>query len=299
MLPIIQVHGSHSVHPVGLLYAHLYWLCQKDDQATALWPEVAQAGFTPGRHVASFPGERTATTFQPDPAKEAKVWHFGQDKGGVFANIDSRDAAVKAIAAIAAQGEGLVTAGGGGSHFNTYLEIYKATDFSELSLPHVPIDPFVADGPAPAPEREANRITNKLAAALCAVFDSRYQILLASLRAALARDRSDAGATELRVKYASWAFQEMLSPIKVLHGAISGLPCKSDGTVDQLRAAPTFNLGSMELPDDAAALDQVLQSLHRSAASAITAALAENPSAATKFNLQEMQRGDHLRFPNP
>ena len=68
--------------------------------------------------------------------------------------------------------------------------------------------------------------------------------------------------------------------------------------MDQLRAAPTLDLGSMELPDDTAALDQMLQNLHRSAAGSITAVLAENPNAATKFYLQQMQRSDHLRFPN-
>jgi hypothetical protein len=299
MRPIIDKHKTKGqiVNPVGLIYARLYWLLQENDQPTTQWPEVATAGFPSVERIAAFPGQGTATTLQVAPAQETS-WRAQFDRGGIFANIDSREAALDAVAAIAAQGEGLAGTPDGQSHFSTFLQIYNDTNFGQLSLPKWPTDPFAADQPATSPVREANRIDNKLAGALCGVFDARYRIMLGSLRAALSRDRSNAEDASIRTKYSAWAFQEMLSSIKGLGRSIAGLPCKAHGTVDQLSAAPTFDLGQLDLPDEPAALDAKLLELHRAAGVAITAALAENPGAGTAFTLKQMQQTDKGRFPN-
>lgn len=61
MKPILDSR-KQPVHPVGLIYARLYWLFQKDDQPTVEWPEVAKLGFTPGRHVQNLPADSRAAT---------------------------------------------------------------------------------------------------------------------------------------------------------------------------------------------------------------------------------------------
>ncbi len=299
MEDVIKRHGglSASVHPVGLIYMRLYWLFQENDEPTAVWPEIAALGFPPGRHIQTFPGQNTAATFQVDPAVE-RHWNAQHDRGGIFRRIDSRAAALDAIAAIAAQGEGLASNPALPSHFETFLDIYINSDLSQLSLSPVPTDPFVSDEPATTPAREANRITHKLAAALCETFDVRYHIMLTSIRAALSRDRSNAADVPDRDKYAGWALQEMLQHIKALARNILRQPCKDGGTAAQLTAAPTFALGDFDLPDDPAGLDDKLRDLHRSAASAITHALEQNPDAGTTLMLEQMQATDRTRFPN-
>jgi hypothetical protein len=302
MDPLIAAHqGAGKINPVGLIYAKVYWLFQVDDTPTARWPEAVSAKSpesVPGQkgHIESFPGQNTATTFQVDPTNEP-AWRSPFDRGGIFELIGSRDAALNAIADIAAQGEGLVSTPGAPSHFGTFFDLHQTTDFNQVGPPR-PTDPFVADQPSADPAREANRITTPLAAALCKLFDVRYQILLAAVRAALSRDRSNATDAPIRAKYAGWALNEMLSSIRFLSGAILKLPCKTGGTTAQLSAAPTFGLGSSQLPDDPKALDDLLLSLHRSAAALITAALAQNPDAVTRLNLQQLHKQDVIRFPN-
>jgi hypothetical protein len=271
-------------------------LFQKDDQPTQPWPEAAAARLPNDGHIETFPGQATAANFQVDPVLDA-AWHGSHNHGGIFEPVNSRETALKAIADIAAQGEGLASTPGAPSHFSAFLDIFQNTNLDQLgSLPR-PTDPFVSDQSSTDPTREANRVTHKLAASLCSLFDARYQIMLASLRASLSRSRSgpDMG---LRDKYAKWAFEEMLISIRALSTPIGRLPCKAGGTAAQLSAAPCFKLSSMELPADPTALDQLLASLHQSAAVLITAAQAQGPDAVTKLALQTMQQRDHTRFPN-
>jgi Ferritin-like len=299
MQPIIDKRSQQGsiINRVGVIYAKLYWLFQTDDSPTADWPEVASAGFGKNRHIASFPGEGTSGTFQVDPLAEPK-WHSGDDRGGVFENVGSREAGLKTLVEIASQGEGMVGSNEQQSHFAVFLDIYRTTDFTTLPASRWPTDPFVSDQPAPDPAREANRISHPAAAALCKVFDARYRIALASIRAALSRDRTKTDDLVVRAKYVDWAFDEMVSSVKNLAKSISKLPCKAapgDGT---LMAAPTFNLDNFSLPDDAAGLDAMLADLHRAADSAINDALSKGVDAGTRLVLQQILTNDKTRFPD-
>ena len=300
MDPIIaerQQQGS-IVHPVGLIYAKLYWLFQEDDEATAEWPEIASSGrFERGRHIASFPGEGTAKTFQADPLAELK-WRASFDRGGVFESIGTRPAALHTLFEIAQQGEGLAGDAQRPSHFSTFLEIYKSTDFNTVPSSNWPTDPFVSSQPASDPVREANRITNPAAVALSGVLDLRYRIALASIRAALSRDRTNPTDLATRTTYIGWAFDEM-KPF--LLGGVSALtrqPLKSAPDGGQMVAAPSFNLTGFSLPDDAPSLDQALFDLHRQAALAINGALSQSIDIAAKSLLHKMQQNDKSRYPN-
>jgi hypothetical protein len=292
MEPIIKAHAGHAVHPVGLIYAQLYWLFQKDDQPTPPWTAVASQPLCPGRHLDSLPGEATVTTFQADATQEK--WHPGSARGGILKTIATREDALEALFEIASQGEGLVGHGDQPSHFSKFFDIYTHTDFGNLPSARWPTDPFLSSTPDPDPQRELNRIANPAAAALCAVFDCRYRIALASLRAALARNRADSGDLALRTKYISWCFDEMLGFIKRLGAAIGGMKRGADAS---LAAAPTFAVGDTALPDDAAGLDDALHKLHVAADRAIALALAAGPDAAAKALLQQMQAIDKKRFP--
>jgi hypothetical protein len=295
MGPIIAARGS-KVHPVGLIYAQLYWLFQKDDQPTAEWPEVADSGLTPGRHIDTLPADTAAATFQVDPVAE-RQWHGSFGHGGVFLTITSRESALSAIAAIARQGEGLSAPSGDLSHFEIFLDIFNTTDLTQLPIVRMPTDPFVASQSASDPAKEANRITQQSAAAVCAVFDTRYRILISAIRGALSRDRTTADAT-IRSKYADWAIQEMTTSVKGLSVAIPRIPCKDGGNVSQLAAGPTFALGGFSIPDDQSGIDKELEDLHRASEAAITAAFAANPDALSKINLQKIRDIDKGRFPN-
>jgi hypothetical protein len=298
MQPILDRHqgSGQTVHPVGRIYARLYWLFLDSDEPTADWPTIGEFGFPAGRHIGALPASNSALTFQVDPASEPN-WKAQQDRGGVFQNIDSRAAAQGAIAAIATQGEGSASGAPGASHFAAFLDIYANADLDHLSVTKMPTDPFVAAQPAADSAREANRITHLLAVALCGVFDYRYRIMLTSIRAALSRDRTNPADLAIRTKYTGWALDEMLGNVRMLAGTILRLPCKANGTVTELTAAPTFTLDNFALPDVPAALDQSLLALHRAAAIAITAALAQNPNAGAKIVLQTIQTADAKRYP--
>jgi hypothetical protein len=293
MQAIIDARGpSNSITPVGLIYMKVYWLLQPDDQPNPEWSEVARVGFTPGFHVTSVPVNGGGFTFQVDPEQELS-WRAQHDRGGIFAKVDSRHAALHAVAAIAAQGEGLISSGELRSHFETFLDIYRTTDFQTLPKSAWPTDPAYS---ATSPLREL--ITDPVAAALCRVFDARYRILLACLRNALSRDRSKPPEAALRDKYVRWAFDEMFSSIKFLAGPIARRPCKADGSATQLVAAPTFQLDSFVLPDDSVELDELLLDEHKRAAQLIAEALSTGPDAGTRFNLQERLKNDKKRFPD-
>jgi hypothetical protein len=299
MKPIILRHGEsgNPIHPVGVIYAQLYWLFQADDQPTSDWPEIARCGFKPGRHIPSFPGQETEKTFQADFVTEVK-WHAGDARGGVLETIASREAALKALFEIAAQGEGLVAASAQQSHFETFLDIYTTTDFSHFPSTAWPTDPFVSDQAASDPTREANRITNPAAAALCGVLDLRYQIALTSIRAALSRERTNPDDLAVRAKYIGYAFDEMLGFIKGLALGIARLPCKQTGQAGALNAGPVFGVTNFTLPDDAAGLDTALLTQHRNSETAIAAALPLVTDAGMRVLLNEMQQTDNRRFPN-
>jgi len=306
MEPIWQAHGN-GFHPVGLVYARIFWLFQKDDQPDPLWPEVAQLvgqfGFGTHDHITfpgpdAFPGQDTAATLQADPINEP-VWQDQHNlRGGIFETVNSRAAALKTIADIARQGEGLASSSNGPSHFGTFLSIHSTIDLMKLPFVKLPTDPFLADQPDPSADVEANRITHPLAVALCRIFNIRYQILLAALRAALFRDRTIPDEATARSRYESWAFDEMGSSMRGLFRNLVSLPAKEGGTPAQLAAAPPFALDGFTLPDDAAELDHLILHLHHSSAAAVTAALAQNPAIVFKLTLQNIQNMDKTRFPN-
>jgi Ferritin-like len=298
MKPIIAKHSQQgkTVNPVGLLYAKLYWLFLENDQPTTDWSDVTSPPFEAGRHLTSFPGLGTAKTFQVDPLAEAK-WHLGDARGGILANIGSRSDALKALFDIASQGEGLVAASAQQSHFSTFIDVYTSTDFTTLPSANWPTDPFVSSQADPDAFREANRITNPVAVALCGVFDLRYRIALASIRASLSRDRTNASDLVVRTKYVGWAFDEMLGFIRGVGVGLSGIPRKENGQGSPLAAGPTFGIDGFILPEDAAELDSALAALHREADAAIAAALPLVTDAAMKMLLMQMQQVDKKRFP--
>ena len=175
MEPIIRKaqKQGRSFHPVGVVYAKLYWLFQENDLPTAPWPDVAGAGFKPGRHIDSFSGAGTAATVQADGLVE-RAWNSGQDRAGVFEKVDSRTTGLKAIFDIASQGEGPTTSSSTVCHFDRFIDVYKTTDFSTLPAVPWPTDPFVASAPSDEFGREANRITNpplprSAASSMCAI----------------------------------------------------------------------------------------------------------------------------------
>ena len=287
MRPLIDANKGRF-HPVGLIYAQLFWLFQENDQPDPLWPEVATSGFTPGRHITgAFPGQGSDATLQVDPAVEPN-WDAGHDRGGVFQKIDSAVAARQAIADIAKQGEGLASPGDVLSHFEIFLLIFE----NKTLLAQLPILKFPTD-PSPA------NVTQKLAAALCQVFNIRYQILLTALRGALSRSRAVLADAAVRNKYTSWTFEEMHGSVQGLMRSITKLPAVDGGSAAQLAAAPPFSQNNFTLPDTQAAIDQLLADLHASSAKAVNAALALSPDIVTKLALQSIQKTDKKRFPNP
>ncbi len=295
MRPIVDAHKlDPRFHRVAMIYARLFWLFQQSDKPTDPWPQIAGLHFAPGFHIDSFSSFGSANTFQADRALEMRAWHAGYRRGGVFEVIDSREAALQVLHDIAAQGEGL--AASNNSHFEVFFGILTGFDQVPASgFLSVPTDPTISDTACAKPDTELNRITNKLAVALCDVFDVRYRIMLACLRTALSRDRSNVTDAPVRTKYIQWALEEMQSAIRPLAGTITSLPRKNDGNT-KLLAGPMFRLGGLDLPDDPVSLDLKVKQLYLEGAKAIAAALNIPPDRITAQTLQDMLDRDNQRF---
>jgi len=256
---------------VGALYARLYWLFQDGPHPQGPWPEVASLaeldGF-PKWQIGILGNESAASaeTLQAsrdevgprESGEQGEIWW--QDYGsGVFRTISSRVDALAAIHAIAVQGESLSEQDPSAepSHFQRFLDALKA------GLPPPNQTLALAENPTLKTVAGATQITDAVAAALCALFDNRYQILMASLAAALGYSRIDAAENARRQLLVGWAFYEMRSSLRGLAGQIVRRPALAGGAPATLAAGPTFGWDdAIPSPADASALEEHLAELH-------------------------------------
>jgi hypothetical protein len=238
-----------SVNHVGLLYAKLFWLFQRDDSPNPLWaslpvdmlpsdwhiPDKALTGLDDPRQVTADNFERQPVT-PSDPAAD-NVYVI---------EIRGRDHALFALALIARQGEGYLP--GPDSHFTRFLKGYD--DFAGTlpagALP-VPVNPNTAPNKQSNPEAEEGRITHPKAVRWARLFDLRYQLLLLELWLGVWTDTTVTG-TLGRDNLFSAALREMRSRIGGFAGRLlPGMDRKEIDNGDRKAGAP-FGLPDGPLP---------------------------------------------------
>jgi hypothetical protein len=211
---------------VGLLYAKIYWLLQKDETPAGPWK--IKPGTFCNRHLGDGDFDSDTIHRQGLPGDwEASATPPPQ--GGFFAmQAATRDAALVAIQAVANQGEGLVDAGAGEpSHFQQFLSIYTAIKSATGPLPVLPVPTNPTYGPNPLPDKneEKNRITDPNTRGLAELSDIHYTVLLACIHLSLlVRDDSQAGK-DFRQNIAKFAIEgEMVNAIGALAVALAHSP---------------------------------------------------------------------------
>jgi hypothetical protein len=235
---------------VGTLYMKLYWLFQPNDMPQGPWLLPADH-FTGLKHIEpnDFADPASLATVQGTAAEfrgidGPKDNPTGPGRHRVVWTVASRDDALKAIAQIAAQGEGVATAQN--SHFLEFFRLYN--DFNGFKDPagrspvlKAPTNPVAANFQGPA----------KLWAQL---FNTRYQMLLLELPLALVQPRntnSGAAGREKLIKRALDTEMKGDFGVRGLGLRLMGLP----------GAAPPFELPDTSLPQKPDGQKQLLVKL--------------------------------------
>ena len=183
-------------------------------------------------------GQVDAIEYLGDSAFEfqagAKEWRTVESEASditIVRRIKSRNDAVKALEAIAVQGEGDgLTAG---SHFHQFLAIYGA--FKAAPLPSADI----ASNPNTSGDQPAGEITEPRTRQWAHLFNLQYRLLLHGISMSLQVSTKNAARGVL---VNAVAFGQMVHVGRVAKELI-GLPLRSDGSAT--RAAPPFELPYM------------------------------------------------------
>jgi len=227
-LPTIIAEGDAAAgspvetHRVGLLYAKIYWLFRQSDAplsdpAQEPWPgfPVADMAATPdlaGRHVRdSFVTDARSVNASPEQ------WR-GNFNSVIVEAISGRDAALHAIAEIAAQGEGFADATQG--HFERFVGAWRlAKSQADLARP-MPMNPFYATDRGV--NQTGDEITSTDGRQFALLGDRLYELVLLCIAANLLLPPGT--APDIRTKPAQAAIAAMRDCLHDLAGALSSIP---------------------------------------------------------------------------
>jgi rubrerythrin len=234
------------VNHVGLLYAKIFWLFQRDNSPNPYWPDLPVEMLPSDWHIPdkSLKGLGDPRQVKADEFSLSPVTPANPTADDIYViEIRARDHALFALALIARQGEGYQP--GPESHFIRFLKAYD--DFAG-TLPAgvwpVPVNPNTAPKKQSNPKAEAGRITHPKAFRWAKLFDTRYQLLLLELWLGAWTDRSAIGPLG-RKSLLDSALKEMLLRVARLAGELlPGMDQKAANNQSRKAGAP------FELPDD-------------------------------------------------
>ncbi|MER8513709.1 ferritin-like protein [Mesorhizobium sp. M1060] len=297
-----RLDPQSKFHRVGVLYGRIYWLFQTSSAPEGDWKDVgnvADIGPLPQWHIGDPLGAVTFATTQASRSERGprfngsngEIWWQDYGRDGAFRTIDTRQAALRAIYDIAVQGEGLATLGLD-SHFHLFFNALKR---------HGDLEPgdfyAVPENPGTSAEDGRTEISDPVARVLCDLLNKRYQILLVTLFASLHLSRAHDDENEQRQKLIFWAFFEMKYSIPKIAAELVLHPCKAAGNVEDLCAAPTFELGSVELSGDIEALGREIREMHVDARQSIDALLKLGFGVDDDF-VAKIDAADRDRYPD-
>jgi hypothetical protein len=201
-----------DVNQVGLVYAKLYLLFQPDDNPVGPWtnihlpPDMPPVWHLKDGDFAEANAIRTFLATQDEWAEDLRDGGMHVDPEVSSGQLDLRQIALKAVAFIAAQGEGPQDTDD--SHFRKFLRVFD--EFSSAAAAvrsHIfdaATDPAVMALGAPP----ASRITNKQTVLWGKLFNSIYLLLVLELRQSMMEttgDQADSSHPIPRSDLVSWA----------------------------------------------------------------------------------------------
>lgn len=244
------VSGTASkVNHVGVIYATIYWLLQQGDGPEGPWPLDADVidcfvqSFGAGFHLkdGDFADPATVNNFAATQAE----WGLS---GSTTMHVDSgtpRSNAQAAITWITEQGEGPNQTNIVETHFQTFLNLYRAfkAGFPDKAVKDVPVNPSTDSSTGAPPNLISDPVTLRWAQ----VLNFRYQILLLDVVVGLGIDRSKNAALRTKVMH-DWAVEmEMSNCLSTIAPALTGKKRTTAGTTPPVFAGAPFELD--EIPD--------------------------------------------------
>ena len=166
----------------------------------------------------------------------------------------ARAAALSALHDIAAEGEGWESPGAGAapSHFDRFLEIYRAFPESQGSYPYawkpalaVPCHPNTAPSELSDAHHEQGRISHPVSVGWARLFNLRYRMLLTFLQQSLLTSRAAATAPD-RSQLIAWTFSEMFRMSSLSQNVLTRLPRQKPNIFEDGR--PSVAGAPFELP---------------------------------------------------
>jgi len=234
----------------------------------------AAGGFRPNRvgrlfatlvDVFKDPAKLPDSDFRPSTAADQQAGEAEWSQffpGLIIRTMTNRAEAVDALQDIGEQGEGPQNppAGGPTSHFDHFIEIYRAFPESTDWVPTrpVPTDPTTNTIPDPDPVAERNRITHPTTRLWAQLGNVRYRMLLTDLLHALVLSGpySGPGGPTPRGRLLDWTFEQMrgngLSGIRGIAELLVTRPAKESPTPEApAMAGPPFEPPfTFAIPDD-------------------------------------------------
>lgn len=239
LIALAEKTAGDDLHRVGVLYELLLYVFGADST-------VDFAALAP------LPDPPTLTDDDlQDPATvaryEARREEWGVDSDDIILpTITTLEQAREALAAVAAQGEGLQDLAS--SHFGAFMQLDQAFHAGDVAVRPMATAPTV-DAAAPAP---ATLITHPYTRLWAQVSDAQYELLVITLHQAFGTPRADDGGDgdDRRGQLAGLALRAMRTLIVEVADLVTELPLRADGTG---AAGPPFALDPalLESNDDA------------------------------------------------
>jgi hypothetical protein len=233
-----QQAAGTTPHPVGALYAKLYWLFQPSDDPTGPLQLSPAQGFRRGWHLQ--PTDFLEAAAIDRFAAIAAEW--GGTPGLIVGVAHNQAEACDVLQHIIAQGEGALPAGD--SHFERFLGLVQQFQSADGLGPVSPLprSPYV-DGQQNPEDPQSTPITNAYTVLWARLFNIRYALLLLDIGWALSLPDTDARRSAMT----ALAPDEMSQVIRALFLYLRASPLAAGGNT--AIAGPPFALLSEQLPD--------------------------------------------------
>jgi hypothetical protein len=230
----IDAKSMMHLNRVGALYTVIYWLFMEKDEPELdePWPLnleeiLRQNPDLKGRHLQSndFADAQQVAALITNPDD----WRVTVSTIFVEETVD-RKSAKSALFKISSQGEGVSDDPGSTSHFQRFLNLFKAAEQQPPEVIAVPVG-------------KSKGAANEAAQMVMEFFNARYQILLLLIDVALRIPKGDAS---LRPTFSNLAVDEMQQGVKGIASAMLSLT----GGPTNGPVAPPFELPGGAWPED-------------------------------------------------
>lgn len=226
-----------EAHRVGLLYAKIYWLLRRSDDPLPDPNDEPWLGFPVAEMAANeeLAGRHVGDEFLMDAQDvNAQPEHWrGNYTSVIVEPISGRDAALRAIAKISAQGEGFGDTPEG--HFERFVEVWRLAKTSQNLARSMPVNPFYSSsgGGSPAIGEE---ITSSAGRQFARMGDELYEVVLLCTAANLLLPSGTAPA--IRRKPAKASVIAMRDCLSAVAHALSTIPMHDADEMEKVCGLP-------------------------------------------------------------